>query len=149
MEKRRVVVTGLGAMTPIGHNVEETWKGIEEGVCGIAPITLFDATDMKVKVAGEIKDFHVEDYLDKKAARKMDRFTQLGMIAAQEAMEFQGGLVIPGGVLAAPVGMGDQPRRGTAPPDRHGEGRDDQIAGYPLRHGPAHHRAGIDIQYHR
>ena len=87
MEKRRVVVTGLGAMTPIGHNVEETWKGIEEGVCGIAPITIFDATDMKVKVAGEIKDFHVEDYLDKKAARKMDRFTQLGMIAAQEAME--------------------------------------------------------------
>lgn len=87
MTKRRVVVTGIGTINPIGHNVEETWKSIEEGQCGIAPISLFDTTDMKVTLAGEVKDFDVTKYIDKKEAKKMDRFIQMGMIAAKEAME--------------------------------------------------------------
>lgn len=64
-------------------------------------------------------------------------------------MECQGGLVIPGGVLATPAKVSDQPRRGRAPPDRHGEGCDEQMAGDPLRHRPTDRRVGINIQYHR
>ena len=86
MTKRRVVVTGIGTINPIGHNVEETWKSIEEGQCGIAPISLFDTKDMKVTLAGEVKDFDVTKYIDKKEAKKMDRFIQMGMIASHEAM---------------------------------------------------------------
>lgn len=86
MTKRRVVVTGIGTINPIGHNVEETWKSIEEGKCGIAPISLFDIKDMKVTLAGEVKDFDVTKYIDKKEAKKMDRFIQMGMIASKEAM---------------------------------------------------------------
>lgn len=86
MTKRRVVVTGIGTINPIGHNVEETWKSIEEGRCGIAPISLFDTKDMKVTLAGEVKDFDVTKYIDKKEAKKMDRFIQMGMIASKEAM---------------------------------------------------------------
>ena len=84
MTKRRVVVTGIGTINPIGHNVEETWKSIEEGKCGIAPISLFDTKDMKVTLAGEVKDFDVTKYIDKKEAKKMDRFTQFALIAAQQ-----------------------------------------------------------------
>lgn len=86
MTKRRVVVTGIGTINPIGHNVEETWKSIEEGKCGIAPISLFDTNGMKVTLAGEVKDFDVTKYIDKKEAKKMDRFIQMGMIASHEAM---------------------------------------------------------------
>lgn len=86
MTKRRVVVTGIGTINPIGHNVEETWKSIEEDKCGIAPISLFDTKGMKVTLAGEVKDFDVTKYIDKKEAKKMDRFIQMGMIASHEAM---------------------------------------------------------------
>lgn len=86
MTKRRVVVTGIGTINPIGHNVEETWKSIEEGKCGIAPISLFDTKGMKVTLAGEVKDFDMTKYIDKKEAKKMDRFIQMGMIASHEAM---------------------------------------------------------------
>lgn len=86
MTKRRVVVTGIGTINPIGQNVEETWKSIEEGKCGIAPISLFDTKGMKVTLAGEVKDFDVTKYIDKKEAKKMDRFIQMGMIASHEAM---------------------------------------------------------------
>ncbi|MCI6077555.1 MAG: beta-ketoacyl-ACP synthase II [Catenibacterium mitsuokai] len=86
MTKRRVVVTGIGTINPIGHNVEETWKSIEDGKCGIAPISLFDTKGMKVTLAGEVKDFDVTKYIDKKEAKKMDRFIQMGMIASHEAM---------------------------------------------------------------
>ena len=86
MTKRRVVVTGIGTINPIGHNVEETWNSIEEGRCGIAPISLFDTKGMKVTLAGEVKDFDVTKYIDKKEAKKMDRFIQMGMIASHEAM---------------------------------------------------------------
>lgn len=90
MTKRRVVVTGIGTINPIGHNVEETWKSIEEGKCGIAPISLFDTKNMKVTLAGEVKNFDVTKYIDKKEAKKMDRFIQMGMIAAKEAVTDSG-----------------------------------------------------------
>ena len=86
MEKR-VVITGLGAITPIGNNVDEFWKGIVESKCGIDEITLFDTTDFKVKLAGEVKNFNAEEVLDKRAAKRLDRFTQLAIVAAREVME--------------------------------------------------------------
>ena len=84
--KRRVVVTGIGALTPIGNNVNDTWKGILNHKCGIDLIQSFDTSNMKVKVAGELKDFEATEYLDKKDVRKMDKFIQYGLIAAKEAI---------------------------------------------------------------
>jgi len=88
--KRRVVVTGMGAVTPLGHNVNDTWENVKKGTCGIAPITLYDTTDRKVTLAGEVKDFDATAYLDKKEVRRMDRYTQFAMVAAKEAMEDSG-----------------------------------------------------------
>ena len=79
---RRVVVTGLGAVTPIGNNVDEFWKSITLGKIGFAPITKFDATDYKCKLAAEVKDFNPEEYMDKKAARRMELFCQYAVAAA-------------------------------------------------------------------
>ena len=84
---KRVVVTGLGAITPIGKNVEEFWKGIKAGVCGIDEITHFDTTNYKVKLAGEIKNYNEEDYFDRKSAKRLDKFTQYAMIASREAIK--------------------------------------------------------------
>ncbi len=83
---RRVVVTGMGAITPIGNNVKDMWKSVKEGVCGIGPITQFDTTGRKVTLAGEVKNFVPEEVLDKREVRRMDRFTQFAMVAANEAM---------------------------------------------------------------
>lgn len=88
--KRRVVVTGLGAITPIGNNVEDFWNGIKQGKCGIDEITLFDTTDFKAKLAGEVKNYNPEDYLDKKSAKRLDRFSQFAVIASKEAMKDSG-----------------------------------------------------------
>ena len=85
--ERRVVITGLGCVTPIGNNVEEFWKGIETSKCGIDEITAFDTTDHKVHLAGEVKNFNPEDFIDKKEAKRMDRYTQFAMTAAKEVME--------------------------------------------------------------
>lgn len=85
--KRRVVVTGLGAVTPIGNNVDEMWQGILQGRCGIDYITHFDTSNMKVKLAGEVKNLDATAFLDKKALRKMDKFIQYGLIAAKEAIK--------------------------------------------------------------
>lgn len=82
---RRVVVTGMGAVTPIGNTLTDTWANVKKGVCGIAPITHYDTTDRKVTLAGEVKDLDVNSILDKRETRKMDRFTQYAMIAAKEA----------------------------------------------------------------
>lgn len=90
---RRVVVTGLGAVTPIGNNVSDMWNGVKEGKCGIAPITHYEVGDRKVSLAAEVKDFNPEDFIDKKDIRKMDRFTQLAVVAAKEAMEDSGLLI--------------------------------------------------------
>ncbi|MGA9637147.1 beta-ketoacyl-ACP synthase II [Flavobacterium sp.] len=87
MELRRVVVTGLGALTPIGNTIEEYWNGLINGVSGAAPITYFDASKFKTKFACELKNFNVEDFLDRKEARKMDRYAQYAMVASTEAME--------------------------------------------------------------
>lgn len=84
---KRVVVTGLGAITPIGKNVEEFWAGIKEGVCGIDEIKSFDTTNFKVKLAGEVKDYNEEDYFEKKAAKRLDKYTQYALIASREAMK--------------------------------------------------------------
>ncbi len=85
--KRRVVVTGLGAVTPVGNNVNDMWESIKNGKNGIAPITLFDASNMKVKIAGEVKDLDIEKYLEKKEAKRLDRSIILGIVAAQEAYD--------------------------------------------------------------
>ena len=88
--KRRVVVTGLGAITPIGNNVAEFWDGIRKGKVGIGEITKFDTTDYKVKLAAEVKDFVPGDHMDKKAARRMEAFSQYAVAAAREAYEDSG-----------------------------------------------------------
>lgn len=88
--KRRVVVTGLGAVTPIGNTVEEFWAGIRAGKVGIGEITRFDTTDYKVKVAAEVKDFVAKERMDFKAARRMEPFSQYAVAAALEAYEDSG-----------------------------------------------------------
>lgn len=85
MEKRRVVVTGLGTINALGHNVEESWQAIVDGKCGINEITSYDSSLTKVKLAAEVKNFDAANYLDAKEANRMDRFTQFGLIAAKEA----------------------------------------------------------------
>ncbi|MCH6199553.1 beta-ketoacyl-ACP synthase II [Aquiflexum sp. LQ15W] len=90
MNLRRVVVTGLGALTPIGNTVPEFWNGLSNGVSGAAPITRFDATLFKTQFACEVKNLDVEQFIDRKEARKMDLFTQMGLIAADEAIKDAG-----------------------------------------------------------
>ena len=85
--KRRVVITGLGAITPIGNSVESFWNAVKENKNGIDKITFFDTTEFKVKVAAEVKDFKPEDYLGKKEAKRQDRYTQLALVASKECME--------------------------------------------------------------
>ena len=89
MEKR-VVITGLGAITPIGKNVEETWKGIKEKRCGIDEITLFDTTNYKTKLAAEVKNYEASEHFEVKQAKRLDRSSQFAMIAAREAMKDSG-----------------------------------------------------------
>ncbi|GAA0120927.1 beta-ketoacyl-ACP synthase II [Clostridium faecium] len=84
---KKVVITGMGALTPLGNNVEDFWNGIKSGKCGIDFIKTFDVTNFKAKVAGELKDFNIEDYMDKKEARRMDKYCQYAMVAAEEAMK--------------------------------------------------------------
>ena len=86
MELKRVVVTGLGALTPIGNTVEEYWKALLAGKSGAAPIQQFDASKFKTRFACEVKNFDVSDFLDRKEARKLDRFSQYAMASAAEAM---------------------------------------------------------------
>lgn len=83
--KRRVVITGMGAVTPIGNTVEEFWQGILVNKVGIGPITKFDTADFKVKLAAEVKDFDPKQHMDFKAAKRMDVFSQYAVVAAQEA----------------------------------------------------------------
>lgn len=87
MKLKRVVVTGLGALTPIGNNIQEYWNNLINGVSGAAPITYFDATNFKTQFACEVKNFNVEDYIERKEARKMDRYAQFAMVSAAEAIQ--------------------------------------------------------------
>ncbi|GAA6183293.1 MULTISPECIES: beta-ketoacyl-ACP synthase II [Alteromonadaceae] len=86
MSKRRVVVTGLGMLTPLGGDTNTTWEGILQGKSGIGPITSFDTSDFSTRFAGEIQDFDVESYIPKKETKKMDRFIQLGIAAGKQAL---------------------------------------------------------------
>jgi len=86
MELKRVVVTGLGALTPIGNNVQEYWEGLISGTSGAAPITRFDASKFKTRFACEVKNYNPLDHFDKKEIRKMDLYTQFAMIASKEAI---------------------------------------------------------------
>ena len=90
MALKRVVVTGLGALTPIGNNLKEFWKGLSEGKSGAAPITYFDTEKFKTKFACELKGFDISDHLDRKQQRKMDKFTQYGMVSTDEAINDSG-----------------------------------------------------------
>ncbi|WP_295580620.1 beta-ketoacyl-ACP synthase II [uncultured Oscillibacter sp.] len=86
MERRRVVITGLGAVTPVGLTATESWQAVKDGVCGVAPITQFDASSMKVKLAAEVKGFDADALLGKQEAKRMGRFTQFAVVSAREAM---------------------------------------------------------------
>ncbi|MCR5100241.1 MAG: beta-ketoacyl-ACP synthase II [Butyrivibrio sp.] len=86
MDKRRVVVTGLGTVNPTGNDLKESWENIKNGVCGIAPITLFDTSNHTVSLAGEVKNFDLTKRLNKREARHMSRFTQFALYAAEEAL---------------------------------------------------------------
>ena len=90
MEKRRVVITGMGAITPLGNSVDEFWASIKAGKSGIAPITHFDASINKVHYAAEVKNFNPGDYMDSKEYRKMARFTQYAVAASKQALEDSG-----------------------------------------------------------
>ena len=86
MERRRVVITGLGAVTPLGLNMADTWRAVRAGACGVAPITQYDASQQKVTLAAEVKGFEPEALLGKPEARHMGRFTQFAVVAAREAL---------------------------------------------------------------
>ena len=90
MELKRVVVTGLGALTPIGNNIQEYWDSLINGVSGAAPITYFDTTKFKTQFACELKNFDVEQFIDKKEARRLDRYAQYALVAAEEAFKDSG-----------------------------------------------------------
>ena len=90
---RRVVVTGIGAITPIGNNVDQFWSSLKEGISGVDMITQFDASDYPVKIAAELKDYNPKDYLDRKDAKRMERFSQFAVIAAGEALAMSGLIV--------------------------------------------------------
>ncbi len=90
MELKRVVVTGLGALTPIGNTISEYWEGLTNGKSGAAPITHFDASKFKTQFACELKGFNVQDHLDRKEARKLDPFSQYAMVSSTEAMADSG-----------------------------------------------------------
>lgn len=90
MELKRVVVTGIGAVTPVGNTAEETWKNLCNGVSGAAPITLFDCSKFKTQFACEVKNFKATDYIDRKEARKLDRYAQLAMASAMQAVTDSG-----------------------------------------------------------
>lgn len=90
MEKRRVVVTGLGIVSPIGNDVPSFWEAVKAGRSGVGPITLIDASDLAAKIAGEVKDFEPSRRIDPKEARKMDRYTQFAVYSALEALEDAG-----------------------------------------------------------
>ncbi|HOZ84813.1 MAG TPA: beta-ketoacyl-ACP synthase II [Niabella sp.] len=86
MEFKRVVITGMGALTPLGNSIDAYWDGLINGVSGAAPITQFDASKFRTKFACEVKNFEPTDFLDKKEARKIDRFTQFALVASDQAM---------------------------------------------------------------
>ena len=90
MELKRVVVTGLGALTPIGNTLPEFWENIVNGASGAGPITHFDASNFKTQFACEVKNFNATDFIDRKEVRKMDLYAQYAIVSAKEAIEDSG-----------------------------------------------------------
>lgn len=88
--RRRVVITGMGVISPVGNTLEEFWKALLEGRSGVGPITRFDTSEYETKIAAEVKDFHPENYMDRKEARRMDRFCQYGVAASNLALQDAG-----------------------------------------------------------
>ena len=86
MNQRRVVITGLGAVTPLGLNVPDSWRAAKDGVCGVTRITHYDPSEQKVKVAAEVKGFVPEEHMSRQEAKRMGRFTQFAVTAAREAL---------------------------------------------------------------
>ena len=86
----RVVVTGLGIISPVGIGIESFWSNLLDGKSGIGPVTKFDVSEMSTKIAGEVKDFNASDYIDKKEAKRMDLYTQYAVSAARMAVEDSG-----------------------------------------------------------
>ena len=84
---KRVVVTGIGAITPIGNNVKELWEGIKNGECGIDDITLFDTEKSKVKIAAEVKNFNPEEHFDRRTAKRLDRYSHFALMAARDVIK--------------------------------------------------------------
>ena len=87
MRNRRVVVTGIGALTPLGNNLQDYWHSLKSGVSGADNITHFDASNFKTQFACELKDFNITDFIDRKEARKMDKFSQYALVVADEAIK--------------------------------------------------------------
>jgi beta-ketoacyl-acyl-carrier-protein synthase II len=85
-ETKRVVITGMGLVSPVGNDVKSSWNNIKQGISGIAPITFFDASNLETKIAGEVKNFDAKDHLDPKEARRMERFSHLAIVASREAV---------------------------------------------------------------
>ncbi len=123
MEKRRVVITGMGTVSPVGNTAAESWAAVRAGKCGIGPITRYDTSDMKVKLAGEVRNLDVDGLLGRREAKKMDRFTQLALIAADECMADAGldreaedldrcGVLVSSGIGGFET-VGEAHRRGT------------------------------------
>ena len=104
---RRVVVTGLGAITPVGKDVRETWEALKSGKNGIAPITLFDTAEYKAKLGAEVKEFNPLDYMEKSESLRTDRYTQFALVAAEQAVKESGivGMVVPER-MAVYIGVG-------------------------------------------
>ncbi len=94
MSKRRVVVTGMGMLTPVGNSVESSWKALQSGTSGISTIEHFDVSGFATQFAGMVKDFNCEDYMSKKDARKMDLFIQYGIAAGVQAFKDSGGIKV-------------------------------------------------------
>ena len=106
MSKRRVVVTGLGMLSPLGNDVDTTWKNILAGKSGIGPITSFDASEFSTHFAGEVKDFDVERYIPKKETKKMDKFIQFGIAAGKQALAHSGLVITPDNASRVGVAIG-------------------------------------------
>ena len=105
MNDRRVVVTGLGTVNPVGTDVESTWRGLLDGVSGIGPITSIDASDLPSKIAGEITDFDIDVFMPRRQSRRMDRYAQLFWVAAREALNDAGIAYEPGDPAAYRTGV--------------------------------------------
>ena len=105
-DRRRVVVTGMGAITPLGVGVDTYWDGLMEGRSGVGPVTLFDASEFPVRIGAECREFVPTDHLDRKTLKRLDRFSQFGLVSCEEA--FHSLTVAMAGILHRPFGVAEE-----------------------------------------